>query len=127
GNRQGVVGCGYGKAREVPVAIQKAVEKARHSLFRIPLQEGGIPYEVIGKFGASKVFLKPAGEGTGVIAGGAVRALLELAGIRNVFGKSYGSRNPVNLVKAAADALQILKDPEEVAKLRGKTLQEIFE
>ncbi len=127
GNREGIVGYGYGKAREVPVAIQKAVEKAKHSLFEVPMGEVSIPHESTGKFGSAKVFVKPASEGTGVIAGGPVRALLELAGIRNVLSKSYGSRNPINMVKAAADALIGLKNPEEVARLRGKTVQELYE
>ena len=127
GNKEGIVGYGYGKAREVPVAIQKAVEKAKHNLWRVPMSGFTIPHQVLGKFGSSKVFLKPAREGTGVIAGGAVRAVLEMAGIRNVLSKSYGSRNPINMVKATAIALAQMKNPEDVARLRDISVNELSE
>ena len=112
GDERSVVGVGYGKANEVPLAIQKGVERAKKNLFKVPMYNTTIPHEVTGIFGAGKVFLKPASEGTGVIAGGGVRAVLELAGIHDVLSKSLGSQNPINLVKATVTALQMLRDPE---------------
>jgi small subunit ribosomal protein S5 len=120
------VGVGYGKANEVPLAIQKGVERAKKNLFKVPMYKTTIPHEVTGVFGAGRVFLKPASEGTGVIAGGGVRAVLELAGIHDVLSKSLGSQNPINLVKATVTALQMLRSPEEVAELRGLTVREVL-
>ena len=117
GDEESVVGIGYGKAREVPLAIQKAVENARKSLVRIPKYGQTIPHRTIGRFGAGHVVLRPASPGTGVIAGGGVRAVLELAGIRDVLSKSIGTQNPINLVKATMDGLTSLRRPEQVAKL----------
>jgi small subunit ribosomal protein S5 len=126
GDEKSVVGVGYGKANEVPLAIQKGVERAKKNLFRVPMYGTTIPHQVTGIYGAGKVFLKPASEGTGVIAGGGVRAVLELAGIHDVLSKSLGSQNPINLVKATVTALQELRDPAEVAELRGLSVQEVL-
>jgi small subunit ribosomal protein S5 len=126
GDERSVVGVGYGKANEVPLAIQKGVERAKKNLFRVPMYNTTIPHEVTGVFGAGRVFLKPASEGTGVIAGGGVRAVLELAGIHDVLSKSLGSQNPINLVKATVAGLQALRAPEEVAELRGLTVREVL-
>ncbi len=126
GDEQSIVGVGYGKANEVPLAIQKAVDRAKKSLFRVPKHGQTITHRVIGRFGSGQVLLKPASEGTGVIAGGGVRAVLELAGIRDVLSKSLGSQNPINLVKATIEGLQSLKRPEDVAELRGKTVAEVL-
>jgi small subunit ribosomal protein S5 len=126
GDEKSVVGVGYGKANEVPLAIQKGVERAKKNLFSVPMKGNTITHEVTGVFGAGKVFLKPASEGTGVIAGGGVRAVLELAGIHDVLSKSLGSQNPINLVKATITALETLRSPNEVAELRGLTVREVL-
>jgi small subunit ribosomal protein S5 len=120
------VGVGYGKAREVPLAITKAVEDAKKNLFTIPKHGTTITHEVLGTFDAAKVLLRPASEGTGVIAGGGVRAVLELGGVRNVLAKSLGTTNPINMAKATVAALQDLRRPEDVAKIRGKRISEVL-
>src|ERR671926_932063 len=126
GDEKSVVGVGYGKANEVPLAIQKGVERAKKNLFSVPMKGNTIAHQVTGVYGAGRVFLKPASEGTGVIAGGGVRAVLELAGIRDVLSKSLGSQNPINLVKATMTALENLRAPDEVARLRGLTVAEVL-
>jgi small subunit ribosomal protein S5 len=120
------VGVGYGKAREVPLAITKAVEDAKKNLFTIPKHGTTITHEVLGTFDAARVLLRPASEGTGVIAGGGVRAVLELGGVRNVLAKSLGTTNPINMAKATVAALQDLRRPEDVAKIRGKRIHEVL-
>ena len=120
------VGVGYGKAREVPLAITKAVDDAKKNLFTVPKHGTTITHEILGRFGAARVFLRPASEGTGVIAGGGVRAVLELAGIRDVLAKSLGTTNPINMARATVAALKGLRRPEEVARARGKTISEIL-
>jgi small subunit ribosomal protein S5 len=126
GDEDRIVGVGYGKANEVPLAIQKAVERAKKSLFQVPKHGTTITHQVIGRYGSGQVLLKPASEGTGVIAGGAVRAVLELAGIRDVLSKSLGTQNPINLVKATVEGLQSLRRPSEIAELRGKSVREVL-
>ncbi|MBX5435841.1 MAG: 30S ribosomal protein S5 [Alicyclobacillaceae bacterium] len=126
GDGHGHVGAGLGKAAEVPDAIRKGVEDAKKNMIEIPLRRTTIPHEVLGHFGAGKVLLKPAPEGTGVIAGGPVRAVLEMAGIKDIVTKSLGTNNPINMVHATMDALRQLKRPSEVARLRGRSLEEIF-
>jgi small subunit ribosomal protein S5 len=120
------VGVGYGKAREVPLAITKAVEDAKKNLFTIPKHGSTITHEVLGRFDAARVLLRPASEGTGVIAGGGVRAVLELGGVRNVLAKSLGTTNPINMAKATVAALQDLRRPEDVARIRGKRISEVL-
>ena len=126
GDEDSVVGIGYGKAREVPLAIQKAVEDARKNLIRVPKYGQTITHRVIGRFGAGHVVLRPASPGTGVIAGGGVRAVLELGGVRDVLTKSIGTQNPINLVKATMEGLYSLRRPEDVAKLRGISVREVL-
>jgi small subunit ribosomal protein S5 len=120
------VGVGYGKAREVPLAISKAVDDAKKNLFAVPKHGSTITHEILGEFDAARVFLRPASAGTGVIAGGGVRAVLELAGIRDVLAKSLGTTNPINMAKATVDGLKRLRRPEDVAKARGKTIAEVL-
>ena len=126
GDENGIVGVGYGKANEVPLAIQKGVERAKKNLFRVPRHGSTITHQTTGIFGSGRVFLKPASPGTGVIAGGGVRAVLELAGIHDILSKSLGTQNPINLVKATIAGLQDLRRPEEIAKLRGLSVDRVL-
>ncbi|MGL4382154.1 MAG: 30S ribosomal protein S5, partial [Bacilli bacterium] len=126
GDKNGQVGFGTGKANEVPDAIKKAIEDAKHNLITIPIiNKSTIPHDIIGRYGAGSVFLKPASKGTGVIAGGPVRAVLELAGITDILSKSLGSNTPINMVRATVEGLKALKTAESYAALRGKTVEEI--
>jgi small subunit ribosomal protein S5 len=126
GDEKSIVGIGYGKANEVPIAIQKGVEQAKKNLFEVPKYKSTITHKALGRFGAGQVMLRPASTGTGVIAGGGVRAVLELAGVHDILAKSLGSQNPINLVKATVDALQSLRRPEDVAKARGLTVHDVL-
>ncbi len=126
GDGDGKIGMGKGKAREVPIAVQKSIEQARKSMFQVSLKKGTIHHTIFGKHGASKVLISPASEGTGVIAGGAVRAIFEVMGIRNVVAKSLGSSNPYNLVRATLKGLRTSLTPSEVAAKRGKNIEEIL-
>ena len=125
GDGEGKVGIGYGKAREVPLAIQKAMEKARRDMVTVSLDEGTLHYPVTARYGAAKIFMKPASEGTGIIAGGAMRAIFEVVGVKNVLAKCIGSRNPINVVRATLKGLAEISSPEDVAARRGKTVEEI--
>jgi small subunit ribosomal protein S5 len=126
GDEGGHVGYGSGKAKEVPQAIRKAIESAKKNLIRVPLTAHTIPHQVMGLYGAGRVLLKPAQEGTGIIAGGAVRAVMQAAGVSNILTKSIGTSNPHNVIKATFDGLRNLRDPNEVARLREKPLEEIL-
>jgi len=126
GNEDGIVGYGLGKAREVNVAITKGIDDAKKNLVSVPVYKGTIPHQQLGKYGAGKVLIRPASNGTGVIAGGAMRAVLELAGVQNVLAKSLGSSNPHNVIKATIEALKSLRDPMAVAQQRGINLQKVF-
>lgn len=125
GDGKGKVGMGYGKAREVPLAIQKAMERARKDMKTVPLNDGTLFYPINARHGAAKVFMQPASEGTGIIAGGAMRAVFEVLGVRNVLAKCIGSRNPINVVRATLEGLAAMQSPEDIASKRGKKVEEI--
>lgn len=125
GDGEGRIGVGYGKAREVPLAIQKAMEKARRDMVTIPLKDGTLHFAKMARLGAAKVYMQPASEGTGIIAGGPMRAVFEVVGVRNVLAKCVGTRNPINVVRATIKGLTEISSPEEVAAKRGKTVEEI--
>lgn len=125
GDGNGRVGYGYGKARELPLAIQKAMQAARKNLKTVALKDETLHYEMHGRHGATRVYMQPASEGTGIIAGGAMRAVFECAGVRNVLAKSYGSRNPINVVRATLNGLRSISSPQRIAAKRGKTVDEI--
>lgn len=127
GDGEGNVGIGYGKAREVPLAIQKAMERARKQMLGVPLKEGTLYYPTVGRHGAAKVYMQPAAEGTGIIAGGAMRAVFEVLGVRNVLAKCIGSRNPVNVVRATLNGLTTMHSPQLIASKRGKTVEDILD
>ena len=126
GDENGRVAAGMGKAMEIPEAVRKATEDAKKAMIKVPLAGSTIPHEVTGFYSTAKVVLMPAPEGTGVIAGGAARAVLEMAGVRDIRTKSYGTNNPINMVKATIEALKLLRSPEQVAQLRGKTVEELL-
>jgi small subunit ribosomal protein S5 len=126
GDGEGQVGYGYGKARELPLAIQKAMQAARRNMKRVALKNDTLQYDLVGRHGATRVFMQPASDGTGIIAGGAMRAVFECAGVRNVLAKSYGSRNPINVVRATIRALTDMNSPEAIAAKRGKTVEQIL-
>ncbi len=126
GDGAGRVGYGYGKARELPLAIQKAMQAARKNLRAVRLRKDTLQYELKGRHGATRVFMQPASDGTGIIAGGAMRAVFECAGVRNVLAKSYGSRNPINVVRATLNALDKMRSPQEIAAKRGRTVEDII-
>ncbi|HHJ19032.1 MAG TPA: 30S ribosomal protein S5 [Gammaproteobacteria bacterium] len=126
GDGEGKVGIGYGKAREVPLAIQKAMERARRDMVTVSLKDGTLHYAVTSRHGAAKVYMQPASEGTGVIAGGAMRAIFEVVGVRNVLAKCIGSRNPVNVVRATLNGLAQISSPDDIAAKRGKSVEEIL-
>ncbi|WP_455385191.1 30S ribosomal protein S5 [Acidihalobacter prosperus] len=125
GDGNGRVGMGYGKAREVPAAIQKSLEKARKNMVKVALHDGTLHYAAVGRHGAAKVYMQPASEGTGVIAGGAMRAVFEMVGVRNILAKCIGTRNPVNAIRATLNGLQSMSSPEQMAAKRGKSVEEI--
>lgn len=126
GDGAGRVGFGYGKAREVPVAIAKAMQAARKNMVNVPLRNDTLHYAVNGNHGTTRVYMQPASDGTGVIAGGGMRAVFECAGVRNVLAKSYGSRNPINVVRATINALSAVRSPDDIAAKRGKSVEEIL-
>lgn len=126
GDGAGRVGFGYGKARELQLAIQKAMQAGRRNLQKVNLKDDTLQYEIRGRHGATRIFMQPASDGTGIIAGGAMRAVFECAGVRNVLAKSYGSRNPINVVRATVNALSGMRSPAQIAAKRGKTVEEIL-